>query len=65
MVCIRVVRGRPGTLVKVRQEGFAGAPAAAGHAEGWKRVLGWLHGFVEQGETVAARPPLSPPPAGK
>jgi uncharacterized protein YndB with AHSA1/START domain len=55
-----------GTLVRVRQEGFAAAPAAAaGHAEGWKRVLGWLHGFVEQGETVATRPPLSPSPAGK
>ncbi len=45
-----------GTLMKIRQEGFAGAPAAlAGHAEGWKRVLGWLHGFLERGETVDAR----------
>ena len=55
-----------GTLVRVRQEGFASAPAAAaGHAEGWKRVLGWLHGFLEQDETVTTRPPLSPSPAGK
>ncbi|HEY6766339.1 MAG TPA: SRPBCC domain-containing protein [Candidatus Sulfotelmatobacter sp.] len=39
-----------GTRVKVRQEGFAGAPqVAAGHLEGWKRVLGWLNAFV-QGE---------------
>lgn len=45
-----------GTLVKIRQEGFAGAPAAAaGHTEGWKRVLGWLHGYLERGETVDAR----------
>jgi len=45
-----------GTLVRVRQEGFAAAPAAAaGHADGWKRVLGWLHGFIEKGETVDAR----------
>jgi uncharacterized protein YndB with AHSA1/START domain len=45
-----------GTLLKVRQEGFASAPAhLAGHSEGWKRVLGWLQGFVERGETVEAR----------
>ena len=46
-----------GTLVRVRQEGFAGVPAqAASHGEGWKRVLGWLEGFVEKGETVDTRP---------
>ncbi|HLW85695.1 MAG TPA: SRPBCC domain-containing protein [Candidatus Sulfotelmatobacter sp.] len=46
-----------GTLVRVRQEGFAAAPAqAASHTEGWKRVLGWLEGFVENGETVDSRP---------
>jgi uncharacterized protein YndB with AHSA1/START domain len=45
-----------GTLVRVRQEGFAGFPAqAASHSEGWKRVLGWLEGFVEKGETVDTR----------
>jgi uncharacterized protein YndB with AHSA1/START domain len=47
-----------GTLVKIRQEGFAGASAVAGHAEGWKRVLGWLHGFLERGETVDTRTEL-------
>jgi uncharacterized protein YndB with AHSA1/START domain len=32
-----------GTLVKVRHSGFADRTASgAGHAEGWKRVLGWL-----------------------
>jgi uncharacterized protein YndB with AHSA1/START domain len=45
-----------GTLVKIRHEGFAGDPAgAAGHSDGWKRVLGWLSGFVESGETVDTR----------
>ena len=45
-----------GTLLKVRHEGFAGAPAAAfSHAEGWKRVMGWLLAFVESGETVDTR----------
>jgi uncharacterized protein YndB with AHSA1/START domain len=45
-----------GTLVRVRQEGFAGVPAqAVSHTDGWKRVLGWLEGFVEKGETVATR----------
>ena len=49
-------RAGTGTLVRVHQEGFAGFPqAAAGHAEGWKRVLGWLHGFLETGETVDTR----------
>jgi uncharacterized protein YndB with AHSA1/START domain len=45
-----------GTLVRVRQEGFAGASeAAASHLEGWKRVLGWMHGYVERDETVDTR----------
>lgn len=40
-----------GTLVRVRQEGFAGNVAnATGHGEGWKRVLGWLEAFVKRGE---------------
>jgi len=46
-----------GTLVRVRQEGFAAVPAqAASHTDGWKRVLGWLEGYVEKGETVDTRP---------
>lgn len=49
-------RAGTGTLVRVRQEGFAGFPQAVlGHAEGWKRVLGWLQGFLETGETVDTR----------
>jgi uncharacterized protein YndB with AHSA1/START domain len=42
-----------GTLVRVRQEGFAGFPEqAASHGEGWKHVLGWLEAYVEKGTTV-------------
>jgi uncharacterized protein YndB with AHSA1/START domain len=37
-----------GTLVRVRQEGFAGnLKSAKDHGEGWKRVLRWLEAFVE------------------
>jgi uncharacterized protein YndB with AHSA1/START domain len=43
-------RAGTGTLVKVRHEGFAGAPQQAmSHAEGWKRVLGWLQEFLRRG----------------
>ena len=45
-----------GTVVKIRQEGFANAPEAArGHAQGWTRILGWMQAFVEKGETVDTR----------
>lgn len=45
-----------GTLVKIRQEGFAGnLELAKDHGEGWSRVLGWMQAFVEKGETVDAR----------
>jgi uncharacterized protein YndB with AHSA1/START domain len=45
-----------GTVVKIRHEGFAGAPeAACNHAQGWTRVLGWMQAFVENGETVDTR----------
>jgi uncharacterized protein YndB with AHSA1/START domain len=45
-----------GTLVRLRHQGFAGAPQVAqGHSEGWKRVLGWLQGFVENAATVESR----------
>ncbi len=45
-----------GTLLKIRQEGFAGAAAAlAGHNRGWGHVLAWLQGFLERGETVDSR----------
>jgi len=42
-----------GTLVRVRQEGFAGnLELATSHGEGWKRVMGWLERYIEQGLTV-------------
>jgi uncharacterized protein YndB with AHSA1/START domain len=48
-----------GTLVRLCHEGFAAAPAAAlSHAEGWKRVLAWLQGFAEKGETADTRKPI-------
>jgi uncharacterized protein YndB with AHSA1/START domain len=51
-----------GTLVKIRQEGFAGhMEAAVGHSKGWVRVLGWLQTFVEKGETIESRPAASGP----
>ena len=44
-----------GTLVRVRQEGFAGnLESATAHGEGWKRVLGWLESFMENPESVEA-----------
>lgn len=49
-------RAGTGTLLKIRQEGFAGYPAAAAdHSEGWKRVIGWLVAYLEKGETVDTR----------
>jgi uncharacterized protein YndB with AHSA1/START domain len=49
-----------GTMVKLRHEGFAGnARAALGHGEGWKRVFGWLEAYLEKGETVDTRTPVS------
>jgi uncharacterized protein YndB with AHSA1/START domain len=45
-----------GTVVKIRHSGFAGNIASAqSHGEGWKRVLGWMQGFVEKGETFEMR----------
>jgi len=45
-----------GTLLRVRHDGFAGAPKSAlEHGEGWKRVLGWMQAFVERGETIDTR----------
>jgi len=45
-----------GTLVKIRQEGFAGnLEQAQGHSRGWTLVLGWMQAYVERGETVDTR----------
>jgi uncharacterized protein YndB with AHSA1/START domain len=56
-----------GTRVKISQQGFVSAPdSMASHAEGWKRVLGWLHDYLEQDDTVettseTTRPQFPPP----
>lgn len=45
-----------GTLVKLRHEGFAGAPEAClSHGDGWKRVFGWLERYLVEGETIDTR----------
>ena len=49
-----------GTLLRIHHSGFAGnAKAAEDHGTGWKRVLGWLQGFAEKGDTVDSREPGS------
>lgn len=49
-----------GTLVKLRHSGFAGdVKAAAGHADGWKRVITWMQAYIESGETIDTRQPLA------
>ncbi|MGA8153059.1 MAG: SRPBCC domain-containing protein [Terriglobales bacterium] len=51
-----------GTLVRIRHDGFDPATkAAADHGQGWIRVLGWMQAFVERGETVDTRSPISKP----
>jgi uncharacterized protein YndB with AHSA1/START domain len=49
-------RAGTGTLLRIRQDGFAAEPAAgASHLEGWKRVMEWLVAYVERGETIDTR----------
>jgi uncharacterized protein YndB with AHSA1/START domain len=45
-----------GTVVKIHHSGFAGDPKGAiDHGQGWKRDLGWMQAFVEQGKTIDTR----------
>ena len=45
-----------GTLVRLCHSGFAGnVEQVTGHGEGWKRVLGWMQAYVEQGQTSETR----------
>ena len=45
-----------GTRVRIRHSGFAGnVEACTDHGNGWKRVLGWMQQFVEEGKTIATR----------
>ena len=48
-----------GTLVKIRHSGLAAHPELAKSYRGWPRMLGWLQVFIEKGETVKMRAPLS------
>jgi len=49
-----------GTMLRILHEGFAGNfESATEHTEGWKRVLGWLEAYAENGETVDTRQPQS------
>ena len=46
-----------GTRVVVHHSGFAGnVEQAKSHGQGWFRVLGWMQGYVDRGETVDTRP---------
>jgi uncharacterized protein YndB with AHSA1/START domain len=46
-----------GTLLKIHHSGFAGdAKAAEDHGKGWQRVVSWMQGYVERGETMDTRP---------
>jgi uncharacterized protein YndB with AHSA1/START domain len=45
-----------GTLVRVRQSGFAGhVEQAESHRKGWEVSLGWIKALIETGETVDTR----------
>lgn len=46
-----------GTQLTIRHSGFSGhAEAAKSHSDGWVRVLRWMQGFVDRGETIDSRP---------
>jgi uncharacterized protein YndB with AHSA1/START domain len=52
-----------GTIVRLQHSGFAGVEAAVqGHYQGWQRVIEWMRGFVERGETLATRPAVQAAP---
>ena len=47
-----------GTLVKIRQDGFAGnIQSAQDHSRGWAKVLSWMQAYIERGETIDTRTP--------
>jgi len=49
-----------GTILRLRHSGFTDATQLQAHS-GWPQVLGWLRTFIEKGETVATRAPVSSP----
>jgi uncharacterized protein YndB with AHSA1/START domain len=44
-----------GTLIRIRHSGLAAHPGIAKSYRGWPRMLGWLQGFLERGETATTR----------
>ena len=48
-----------GTLVRLTHSGLAAHPEITKTYQGWSRMLGWLQAFLEKGETVAMRKPIS------
>lgn len=48
-----------GTLVTIRHSGLAAHPELAQKYSGWPRMMGWLQAFMERGEAVDDRKPLS------
>lgn len=48
-----------GTFVRSRHCGLAAHPQVAESYRGWSRMLGWLRGLLETGETVADRKPVA------
>lgn len=48
-----------GTLVRHQHSGLAAYPQAGTSFKGWPRMLGWLGAFLERGETVNDRWPVT------
>lgn len=48
-----------GTLVKHQHSGLAAHPEVSRSFRGWPRILGWLQVFLEKGETVNHRWPVT------
>lgn len=44
-----------GTLLRIRQSGFAAHPELAKNYQAWPRMLGWIKGLIERGETADDR----------
>jgi uncharacterized protein YndB with AHSA1/START domain len=46
-----------GTLLRIGHSGLAPHPEVAQSYRGWPLILGWIRGFLENGETVESRNP--------
>ena len=49
-----------GTRVRLQHSGLAAHPEISQAYQGWPSMLGWLRAFLEKGETVSTRKPVSP-----